>query len=226
MKDYFTGRYGIYSIGVDRFILLDKIDFWTTLQTAKVLSSKLPTIVFCLGKDIIDIDSEDILRYSINENEKYLVHQSTNQTPSVEKIENSNSVIKTIDSKDYSDRKDILNDLVEYAYFTQRILYAVNMSDVMNNVDDHTFFANMLSEDIPLDVRSSTKSYMPNGIVNAVRKVLYLSSSVEQAMEEIDILFRNSKSRYKTDFYDLANVAKPMLRKNNLDLGSFTARRA
>ena len=55
----------IFAPGIDRFILIDEYDFWTTLQIAEILSSKLPTVAYILQPNPPDINNTNCINYTI-----------------------------------------------------------------------------------------------------------------------------------------------------------------
>ena len=54
---------GIYCQSFDRWLLINNQDFWITLETARVLSSKIATTVYVFSH--LDIDNDDCLEYML-----------------------------------------------------------------------------------------------------------------------------------------------------------------
>lgn len=62
--------FGIYSLILDRFILVDDRDLMLVMKTANILLSKLQTLVYCLPADH-PLTNDNCIDYSI--------HNKTNQ---------------------------------------------------------------------------------------------------------------------------------------------------
>ena len=68
----------IYAPGLDRFLLVDNYDLWLTMEVARILSSKIPTQVFLLAKDVPEFAiaagiPAKIIGERQNKNPKYLL---------------------------------------------------------------------------------------------------------------------------------------------------------
>ncbi len=206
-----ASRYGIYSTGIDRFILIDKFDLWITLTTAKLLSSKIPTIVFCLKDDVPDFPVSDVLFLTIANKS---VHQSESQTPALAKLGGKTSIIDSGPPIDYSSNEqiEILAKLQRYAEFVQRTLYAIKIANAMCNVDDHQFFASLLDPTVTDSLVARPDHTVTDfGLLQSIERILYLSMDVEEAIREIDLVWQGTRGRnesFRTIFYNLSGLAQ------------------
>ena len=208
-------RYAIYSVGVDRFILLDGWDLWITLSCAKILSSKLPTIVFALGDEVDQtITQDDCIFWTISNKNITL---SNSQTPVLQRLTDANAIVREGAPLDYvtDEQIQILIDLQNYALFVQKTLYAIRLADAMTNSDDHFFFAKLIEGNISdiLQVRGD-HTQQANGCVLEIERVLYTAQSIDEAMSRIDVIWQKVNrfdSEFRTRFYNMLEMPEPDL---------------
>ena len=202
-----ASRYGIYSTGIDRFILIDKFDLWTTLTTAKLLSSKIPTIVFCFKDDVPHFPAGDTLFLTIANKS---VHQSESQTPSLSRLGGTTSIIDAGPPIDYSSNEQIemLAKLQRYAEFVQKTLYAIKIANAICNVDDHQFFGSLLDPTVTESLVARPDHTVTDfGLLQSIQRILYLSMDINEAMREIDLVWQGTRGRnesFRTIFHNLA----------------------
>lgn len=215
-----THRYGIYAVGIDRFILVDRYDLWNTLTCAKLLSSKLVTIVYSIPNTVRELraNTEQPLLYTIGDNLKETVRQSDTQMTKLHFLNGHHAIKKTGMPHDFEspDRVKVLVELQNYALYVQKILYALRVSDAKANIHDHVFFSSILGDtDIKntFDIRPDV-SLIDNGITNSIMGVLYLSQSIEQAEEGISEVWQRSRGhreQFRNHFYKLLNLEPPKI---------------
>ena len=224
----------IYAPGVDRFIVLDNFDPWLTLTTARILSSKLPTMVLLLGSKIKHFDNTECLEWSVLNKKNLSINGSTvgRQFPGFVPLLEEDSVEKLGWPSDYSnlERKKILIDLQEYALFTLRTVYAVTIADAMRNdlplyeiLETVGLEHTLENLDLPYDYSKSNI-----GIKKNILKILYLSESIDEALKEIEnlwISFGNDLTNYKDTFYYILGLEQSENLKNlEPDWDAFTRR--
>lgn len=206
-----ASRYGIYSTGIDRFILIDRFDLWITLTTAKLLSSKIPTIVFCINDNVPNFPASDTLFLTIANKS---VHQSESQTPSLTRIGGETSIVDAGAPIDYSSDEQIemLAKLQRYAEFVQKTLYAIKLADAICNVDDHQFFGSLLNPNVTNSlVARADHTVTDLGLLRSVERILYLSTNIEEAVRDIDLLWQGLRGRnegFKSIFHDLSGLTQ------------------
>lgn len=204
-------RYAIYSMVFDRFILLDTYDPWITFTTSKILSSKLSTTTLCLRKWIPVFNNDDCpLLFTISDEEKEKVLRNTNkmQTPVMMQIAmNEGSIVYAGSPKDYTtlEQKQMLADIYHYARFCHRVIYAAKFADGRMNSDDHTFYAQVMGQSTQEKMAvKGDQSQISDGILWTVYRILYLSSSISEALEKLDQMWIDTKGEnfgFKKMFY-------------------------
>ncbi len=212
-------RYAIYSVTVDRFILVDDKDLWITFHTAKILSSKLPTAVFALDKDSPTFENEDALFWTTtNKN----IIQSDSQCPTIDKLVGSNSIIREGPPIDYvnTEQLEMLITLQDYALFVNKVLYSIRIADAMYNSEDHSFFAGLVGDEIRqhFQIRPD-QTPVDVGYRLATEQILYNSTSIEEAMEQINKLwYRRNRvdNEFRVEFFKGLCVEQPPLPIINL----------
>lgn len=224
----------IYSPGLDRFLLLDSYDLWVTLETARVLSSKLPTQVFLLGKDVIEFDNKVCLEYSVFNKKDMSVNDSMvgRQFPGVSPLLDKNSVYRAGWPVDYTstEKRMELSNLRSYAFFCLRSVYAVKIADALRN---DLPLAEILESvgcgdvaqglTLPRDYSDS-----PVGLKKSIMRILYLSQNEEQALTKIESIWmnegRNLPNFRDTFHYVLGIEASDQAKGVSVDYDGFTRR--
>jgi len=207
-------RYVIYSIGIDRFIMVDDKDLWITLHTAKLLSSKLPTAVFALDKDAPQFANEDAMFWTITDKN---IYQGGEQCPIIGTLVGANSIAREGAPLDYvtNDQLNALATLQDYALFVNKVLYSIRFADAMLNPDDHNFFADLMGREIRdiLEIRAD-HTPLALGYRLMTEQILYRSSSIEAAMDKINRLWQR-RNRFDNElrkaFFDALEVPQPPL---------------
>ena len=219
-------RYGIYSPGVDRFILIDYRDVWTTLTTAKILSSKIPTMVFSIDSQVnlLKTKVEEPLLHSINPAVKARCVQSNVQSPVLRKLQGPFSIRKVGVPRDFESDQDLakLVKLQGYALTVQKIAYAIRIASARYNPFDHRFFADVLGESVAKDFEiRGDHTAVEGGVQNAIFSCLYFSQTVEEFLPAIDAIWQQTQGTnepYRTLFYKLLELPLPVM-KTSYTLG-------
>jgi hypothetical protein len=214
-----TKKFGIFSFGLDRFILIDSTDVWTTLQTAQLLSSKLPTIVFTLPSD--EVNNQNCLYFTLlNKKGKAsgISSLSTgNQHPHVRWLSADEKLSYTGIPEDFKsdDKRIVLDTLKEFVNYVHNVSYAINITELtLSHFNGHSSFVHKFTnpewyQDMSMKVdRSESK----NGVFFELRQALYLSSTIEEAEQKIvDIWLEHSDQQqflYNT-FYNVLQKEIP-----------------
>lgn len=224
----------IYAPGIDRFLIVDNYDPWITFTTAKILSSKLPTTMLLLGSKISHFDNKECLEWSVLNKKDLAINGSLvgRQFPGFVALLNEDAAFKAGWPVDYDspERRKALRDIQEYALFALRAVYAVTISDATRNdlplydILETVGLENSL-EDLTIP-RDYSKSSI--GIKKEILKIIYLSSTIDQALEEIESLWINKGKDllgYKDTFYYILGLEQSDTLKNlDPDWDSFTRR--
>ncbi len=191
-------NYLIYSVGVDRFILSDKYDLWTTLENAKLLSSKIPLTLIALTNCSIDINNENCLFYTVSEKTGWKM--SENACPELGAVSGNDAVEEAgiaLDFKDPISAKWLVN-LQNYAFFQQKVLHAIRIADAETNSDDAVFFKELMDQGIATLLQSrADHTRTPQGALLWTKRVLYTSNSIEEAIAGINKIWDSRVLRDK-----------------------------
>ena len=185
--------YTIFSPGINRFLLVDSYDPWIVHETSRVISSKISNIVYVLDQVTPPFDNSNCLEYStihkINEM-KYggptaMAHR---QSSFMMKIQKDN-VAHYGWPQDFikPDRKEALLRLQEYIAFSLRAVYAITIGLAFRDPFPEkyymeTYFRGEYPEDFV--IRSDITS-APFGIDVEIKKILYNSQTLEEALDNI-----------------------------------------
>lgn len=225
----------IYAPGIDRFLLTDNFDLWLTMETARILSSKVPTQVFLLGKDVPEFDNTNCLETTIIDKRKYIINGSNiltaRQVPSLHALLEPDSVANVGIPRDYQTgtHKEMLDNLRSYSLFVLRNIHAITIADSIKNI---TPFEEMVKDylpdhipeiEIPQDQSLSTK-----GIKKEIKSILYTSLSVKEALERIeDVWFDYGYNLpdFRDMYYYFMGLEIPVrLKEQSVDEKYFTPR--
>lgn len=183
-------KHGIYSPGLDRFILISDEDFWVTLETAELLSSKIPTMVFVLSNR--EITNDNCLHYSIGNKPKLRVNNSTiyvgRQNPLLRILYDDDYLINEGIPEDYIDRLEILEKLQTYAKFVNEQMFAIKIANSFYNfIDTKSFIDNYIPESWSEGISTfSDRSKTEHGIFFHLKHILYTSNDQIEAETAIE----------------------------------------
>lgn len=213
--------YALFSPGIDRFFLVDSYDPYIMLETSRVLSSKISNIVYILDKDTPEMDNSNCLLFTT----KHKMDEKFHGGPTASSHKQSSFMIKirpdimisTSWPIDFVDpmRKQALINLQEYALFALRVVHSITAAMALrNSFPDRYYMDAYFKDQCPQDfvVRSDTTS-SPNGIEHEIKKILYYSSSVEDAIESIHNTWREFSQEdvfgSRQLFYDFLGIKQP-----------------
>lgn len=191
-------NYLIYSVGVDRFIMSDRSDLWTTLETAKILSSKIPLTLIALTNCSIDINNENCLFYTVAEKTGWKM--SENACPELGAVSGNDAVEEAGIALDFKDSisAEWLVNLQNYAFFCQKMLHAIKIADAETNSDDAVFFKDLLDVGIASLLQSrADHTRTPQGALLWTKRVLYTSQTIEEAIDGINKIWDSRVLRDK-----------------------------
>lgn len=215
---------GIFAPGLDRFILIDDIDHWMVLETAEILSSKIPTMVYILPALDIDINNSNCLNYTLyNKTEERIGARLISvgrQNPALRILGNLGKLAFDGPPEDYKseERQEILARLQQYAQYVLKQVHAINIAEVMFNPCDNKNFLDKYVVQYPDFKTMVDRSTTPTGVFNELRHVLYLSNTIEEAEQQIiDLWLRNyhEQEYMLAGFYKLLEQEVPDQLKNH-----------
>jgi hypothetical protein len=209
--------HGIYAPGLDRFIFVDYSDVWVTLETAEILSSKLPTMAYVLHTINFDFNSENCTNYTITNKTNQVVSRvsivNRRQTPCLMFAPYATNPIEYVgQNMDYvtPEKQEMIRRLQEYAQYVNDIVYVIRITNAMVNwTDGQSFIDKYVPSEFTNTIdgpmshqydRSSTE----RGVFFEIRHALYISQTIEEAEQriiDIWILHHHEQEYLLTSFY-------------------------
>lgn len=213
--------YAIFSPGIDRFLIVDNLDPWVLHETARVLSSKISTITYVLDQPTPEMNNEDCLLFST----KYKIDERQYGGPTVMSHRQSGHMMKIrpdsvckvgwpIDFKT-KDRHNALMRLQEYARFSLRIIHSLTIGSMFRNPFPEKYYIDTFFEkEYPKEFKIRADcTNAPEGMEKVIKNILYISDTLEQALEEIDNAWRkytwNDISGFRQAFYFSMGLVQP-----------------
>ena len=190
-------RNGIYCQVFDRWLLVDSKDFWITLETARVLSSKIATTVYVFPENELNNDNclEYMLLNKTTEKRGAVADLISSQLPTL-KFFGENAEIRNMGYPvDYE--FDDLKKLQDYAKFVQRYVYAIEVSNAIANHHDNMSFANKYFPKNWIDdlYTYSDRTEFADGIFNELKRILYMSENVEEAKRKMTLALKKNYNK-------------------------------
>lgn len=216
-----TNANAYYSPSVDRFFAVDTLDPYTALEIAQILSSKMPGITVCIlqATDVV-MNNIDCVNYTIEE--KNLTVGSANvlygrQTPTLIKIPFGTNIVKPATTALDFDTPDQFNKFLEfheYAKFCITAWHAAKITDAINNILPMEEYVSLIDVpagfQVPADSTNSTSSL---SYKTQIKRILYNSDSVEQALADIHTMWSTNMTAitipHKRFFYSMLEIPDP-----------------
>jgi hypothetical protein len=194
-----TPVHGLYSMSLDRFILVDSLDLSAVVQTAQLLSSKLFLVTYVLPEGL-PLTNQNCMRWTL----KNKLRQSFAHKPPLVVMKPDGKILE--DGWPAGDLETHFADQ-EYALFVWRATLALRLTNMQLNMVDHPFYMKFFPQADTLRAYHDDTKW-PVGFVTAIERVLYLSNSVNEALHEFaqllppDRLTKSLQSYYEI-FYNL-----------------------
>lgn len=186
-------QHGIFAPGVDRFILIDDHDFWITLETAEILSSKIPTMVYMLPPLNDKINNLNCIHHTILNKTQQKVGSSplvvSRQQPMLKFLYDQDEIVDLGIPEDYKDpiRKQMLQQLQDFAIYVHKNVFAIRLTEAFYNpVNNLEFAKKYISPEWTANMKLKVdRSELENGVFFQLRSALYLSSSIDEVEKRI-----------------------------------------
>lgn len=198
-KENIKRKYGIYSTGLDRFLLIDDLDVWITLETANLLSSKIPNIVYMMPYEAEEIDNINCIEYGIKDKSTQKMGNTllmfTTQTPVLRTLSGSGVITKFDEYPSLIDN-DMLFTLKDYIDYVHKISFAVKFTETITKYEETDQFSKIYIDNETSNMFDHTveRSGLKDSIYYSIRKALYLSNSIQEAEIEIERIWLNHSS--------------------------------
>ena len=204
-RSHKLGDYAIYLLSLDRFLVVESFDLFTTLHAVKLLSSKM-SVLLCILPPDNHLTNENCLEWGLHGIDSIRLAEIEKQrTLHLE----SKDEIAYYGLPSFSDLT-IFKEHQNYAQFVLRATYAIRLTDMIQNSSDHSFFMRFFAnaeKNNFIKYRIDDMKW-PNGFIHNMDRILYLSASVEEALHKITKILPASlvsanKFSYAGLFYDL-----------------------
>ena len=210
-KDGNRKNYGIYCQVFDRWLIIDQYDLWTTLQTARVLSSKIASMVYVLPASIGKVTNNNCLHFMLFDKTRQkkggVADLIAGQLPMVRIIDNPLQLDYQGLPEDYKygEAAEMLAKIKAYADYTHKSMYAASVCNVAANFHDNNTVAQEFLPKEWLDTVSSyaDRSDFTSGITQEIKKILYFSQTLEEAKSKIDAIWGDNYQKvwWMADYY-------------------------
>jgi hypothetical protein len=213
--------YAIFSPGIDRFLIVDNYDPWVLHETARVLSPKISTITYVLDQPTPHMTNENCLEFST----KHKIEEKQYGGPTIMSHRQSGHMMKIRPNMvreegwpiDFETpvRKAALLRLQEYTRFSLRVMHSLTIGSMFRNPFPEkyymdTFFENEYPEEFKVRVDCTNA---PEGMEKIIKNILYVSDTLDQALEEIHNAWRthswNDISGFRQAFYFSMGLTQP-----------------
>lgn len=186
-------RYGLYSPGLDRFLLVDGLDLWSLHHAACLLASKIPTLVCIFQDGEPEFSNENCLSWSLTEKSKVLPRK---QTPGSFLIESNSMCVFEGPPAGFTDRMPELLQDQEFALFLLRATYAMRLADLIVGSDyrfrneDQSLYTGFFSTELkPTEIAPPTdRTLWQHGFQGEIGAILYRAQTIDQALEQFTAL--------------------------------------
>ena len=210
----FYGTTILYSPGIDRVVCLDHYDPYSAVESAQILSSKLPLVVGVTRSQ--DIDPSRCLEFSLRDKDLMCAFSSifySRQWPSFRRLSGGFEYLGwPVDYKEEPARGYLIQ-LRDYAEFVCQCVKAVKITNLIFNVLPMQQIAGVyLQENWPTSVSIPTdNTEAVRGVGPSILQILYDKDSVESAVEAINELWKTIPDvvLYRNQFYQFLGVQQP-----------------
>jgi hypothetical protein len=190
-----------YSPGVDRCFAVDTFDPYTSMEIAQILSSKMPAIlILVLHRDeILEVNNGNATNYTIMDKSPIQGNALlyNRHSPSIRKMQKPVLVECANWPDDYNDNdhQDIFLHFSQYAQFVIRCWHAAKLSELFTNTlplsQYNEVIGHMVPENFSVPSDSNTSGI---SITQEIRKILYTSNHIEEALDAIEELWRQNNT--------------------------------
>jgi len=226
--DPFYGSYIMYAPGFDRLLFVDHHDPYTAVETAQILSSKVPLVVGTLKTAPTFAEGKNCLEYTLKDKNLMFASSSifySRQWPSFRRL---NSTVEHIGwPDDYTEEvaKEALLELQEYSIFVCNCVKAVRITNLIFNVLPISHIVNNLNGvdtcglSIPED-----QTEVEEGISVSILRILYHAKNKKDAMQKINELWGKIPDvvLYRNQFYQMIDEEQTDELKLNRFSGKIT----
>lgn len=209
-------KYAIYSPGLDRFLHVSDQDMWVSLETANIISSKIPTLVYVLSPDCNEMTNDNCLNYSLFNKSTQRVGTSNilvaKQNPVLKMLYPGDTIVNEGPHVDFKNNQEIIEKLVKYINYVYDQTMAIKITEVFYNPFNSKGFINNYIADGSEDKVTSTSDWSNVGVFSLLRTALYKSNSPEEANSAIIEVWKSifTDIGYTIEgYYKILNIPVP-----------------
>lgn len=193
---------------------MDQFDPFTAVQSAQILSSKLPLVVGVTRST--DIDLNRCLEYSIRDKDLMFANSSifySRQWPSFRRLSGGFEYLGwPIDYKEEPAKQHLIQ-LQEYSEFVCNCVKAVSITNLIFNVLPlNAIVGEYLSSVVPEEINvPCDNTDVVSGVPAEIFKILYYSNNIKQAVGDINEFWKTVPDvvLYRNQFYQLLELEQP-----------------
>lgn len=234
-SNYFGLSYGkfnsnvVFAPGLDRFILTDNYDVFTVYEAAKLLSSKIATHVYVLGKTAgptiperwgprHQFNSKTCIEYTFADKSSMKILGSSiitaKQTPLLSRVVSTDAIIYEGYPVDYDNEEGraTIAKLQDFARFVLRALYAIKIADASNNVKPASEILDYFDPAVGKVIKHSPDhTYSEYGMLRTIKTILYHADTVETALSQIEQAMQDAPDQplFRNKFYEVLGIPVP-----------------
>jgi hypothetical protein len=200
----------IYASIIDRFLLVDDVDINITFETANILSSKIATVVYATPNNTNGMNNLNCMEYMIfdksGSNKSGSPILVKGQTPITRIIENplQFTFVGPVKDIDEPETEKMISKLKEYTDFVHEQMTFIHIFKLFGAEFDTKTFSDEFFDPEIINGKTSRydNSMYDEGILNELKRVMYVSNSIEEAKNNIEGIWNNSDSKRMLEIRD------------------------
>jgi len=180
---YKDHTYAIFAPGLDRFILTDNTDYWITMQTAELLCSKLPTVMFIVPR----IELNNPTDYTLINKAQFKIGPSTisiaRQYPQMKYIRDNKEIVFMGQAVDYTIEQT--DNLKRFSNYVHELSYAISITEALYNPYNNSTFLEKYIGLENIEDLSHKSDRSKNNVFSLIRRTVYESNTIEEIKQNI-----------------------------------------
>lgn len=189
-------KYAIYSPGLDRFLHVSNQDLWVALETANIISSKIPTIVYVLSHDCEEMTNHNCLNYSLFDKSLQKIGSSSilvaKQNPMLKMLYPGDTIVNEGSHIDFISNVEIIEKLTVYINYVYSQVMSIKLTEVFYNPFNSKGFITTYIGDGSENKVTATTDWNNAGVFSLLRNALYDANTPEEANLAIIEIWKNN----------------------------------
>jgi hypothetical protein len=205
--------YGLFCPPIDRFVLVDNTDPLMLFEVAKILSSKVNTVVYLLNNNnVVDFTKDDCIEYSL-ENKKGEYYTGSSYAGSVKQTASmivTNAPIVKLGKPE--SKLELIDSLQIYSRFVLKCVQSIILANSLRNIfSEAEYLETFFNKEFPDSfIENNDTTVSKKGMLNEIKSILYFSNNAEEAMEKINKAWVENSykdiSGFREAFYNMLEV--------------------